>query len=71
MSEERQQMPSDPQLNLITLLEAAQRFGLSRSHLRLLVRDKHIWGKKIGRDWVTTEEAVQAYLDTDRRPGPK
>lgn len=71
MSEESQQKPSDPQPTLITLLEAAQRFGLSRSHLRRLVRDKYIWGKKIGRDWVTTEEAVQAYLDTDRRPGPK
>jgi excisionase family DNA binding protein len=71
MSEERPQDSQQPELNFISLPQAAQRFGLSRSHLRKLVRDKLIWGKKIGRDWVTTAEAVQAYLDTDRRPGPK
>lgn len=56
---------------LISLAEAAEISGLSQGHLRLLVNQKKIWGMKIGRNWVTTEEAVQAYLATDRRPGPK
>lgn len=64
-------MSSNPELNLISLAEAAQQFGLSHSHLRRLVRDKQVWGVKIGRDWVTTQEAVQQYLATERRPGPK
>jgi excisionase family DNA binding protein len=56
---------------LISLAEAANISGLSQAHLRLLVRQGKIWGTKIGRNWVTTEEAVREYLATDRRPGPK
>ncbi|WP_162909889.1 helix-turn-helix domain-containing protein [Aggregatilinea lenta] len=56
---------------LITLSEAAERFGLSHSHLRLLVRQGKVWGTKLGFSWVTTEAAVNTYLATDRRPGPK
>jgi excisionase family DNA binding protein len=57
--------------DLITLPEAAKLYGLSHSHLRLLVRNEEIWGKRIGRNWVTTEQAVKEYLARDRRPGPK
>jgi excisionase family DNA binding protein len=56
---------------LITLREAAEISGLSHSHLRLLIRRGEIWGKKIGRDWFTTAQAVKEYLARDRRPGPK
>ena len=56
---------------LITLREAAELSGLSHSHLRLLIRRSDIWGKKIGRDWLTTAQAVREYLARDRRPGPK
>ena len=56
---------------LISLAEAAELCGLSAAHLRRLVREGNIWGKKIGRNWVTTEEAVAQYLAQDRRPGPK
>ena len=31
----------------------------------------NLWGTKIGRNWVTTEQAVQEYLARDRKPGPK
>ena len=58
-------------VQLISLTEAAEISGLSHSHLRRLVRDGKIWGTKIGRDWLTTEKAVQNYLSTERRPGPK
>ena len=56
---------------LISLSEAANRTGLSASHLRLLVRQGDIWGKKLGRNWLTTEEAVRQYLAQDIKPGPK
>ena len=56
---------------LMSLAEAAELFGLSHSHLRKLVREGKIWGKQVGRYWVTTEEAVAEYLAQDRRPGPK
>jgi excisionase family DNA binding protein len=56
---------------LITLREAAELSGLSAGHLRLLVRQGDIWGIKLGRNWVTTPQAVEKYLVQDRRPGPK
>lgn len=56
---------------LIPLREAAQLSGLSQGHLSLLIREKELWGVKIGRNWVTTEKAVRAYLARDRKPGPK
>jgi len=56
---------------LISLREAAELSGLSASHLRLLVSRGDIWGQKIGRNWVTTAEAVQRYVAQDHRPGPK
>jgi hypothetical protein len=57
--------------NLISLNTAAKLSGLSTSHLRLLVRQNDIWGRKIGRDWFTTEQAVREYLARDHKPGPK
>jgi excisionase family DNA binding protein len=47
---------------IITLREAAQKCGLSVSHLRLLARTGRLQARKIGRDWVTTLEAVDRYL---------
>lgn len=72
-------MPDEPQntageeaaKKLISLAEAAELSGFSKGHMRLLVSRKIIWGTKIGRNWVTTEEAVRNYLATNRRPGPK
>jgi excisionase family DNA binding protein len=61
-----------PSLNeLISLQEAAILSGLSTSHLRLLVRRGDMWGRKLGRNWCTTREAVTTYLARDRKPGPK
>lgn len=56
---------------LISLAEAAKISGLSAGHLRLLVKQGKLWGAKIGRNWITTEEAVHSYLAIDRRPGRK
>lgn len=56
---------------LVSLAEAATACGLSHDHLRNLVRAGTVWGIKIGRNWVTTVAAVNTYMATDRRPGPK
>lgn len=56
---------------LISLSEAAELSGLSSGYLRILVRKGMLEGKKIGRNWVTTEKAVRAYLARNRRRGPK
>ncbi len=56
---------------LITLAEAAELSGLSPAHMRLLVSRGDMWGKKLGRNWITTAQAVREYLARDRRPGPK
>lgn len=63
---------SPPRLEeLLSLNKAAERCGVSASHLRLLVREGEVWGMKLGRNWVTTEKAVREYLARDHRPGPK
>ena len=56
---------------LLSLREAAELSGLSQPHLSLLIRQGKLWGTKIGRNWVTTEQAVREYLARDRKPGPK
>ncbi len=56
---------------LITLGKAAELSGLSPPHLRRLVSTGEIWGKKLGRNWFTTAQAVREYLARDRRPGPR
>ena len=57
--------------DLISLRQASEFSGLSQTHLRLLVRNKTIWGIKIDTMWLTTKKAVSKYLEIDRRTGPK
>lgn len=47
---------------LISLKEAAARYGISQSHLALLARIGRLKAKKMGRDWFTTGDAVAEYL---------
>jgi len=55
---------------LISLKDAAEFSGLSHDHLRRLAGQGEIWAKKIGRNWLTTEQAIKEYLSRNRRPGP-
>jgi len=71
MNKQPNEIEEDTTKKLISLAEASQISGLSPAHLRLLVKQGKLWGIKIGRDWVTTTIALQNYLDSDRRPGPK
>ena len=56
---------------LISLRQAAEFSGLSQAHLRLLVRNKTIWGMKIDTMWLTTKQVVLKYIEQDRKTGPK
>ena len=57
--------------DLIPLSEAAKLSGLSAGHINHLVRNGYLWGRKLGRNWFTTKQAVTEYLARDRKPGPK
>jgi hypothetical protein len=57
--------------DLIRLSDAAELSGFSQAHLRYLISKGDLWGRKVGRDWFTTAQAVREYLARDRRPGPK
>ena len=57
--------------NLISVTEAAKISGLTTGHLRKLLREGQIEGVEVGRNWLTTEAALQQYLEQDIRPGPK
>ena len=57
--------------DLISIKEAARFCGLSERHIRLLLKQEKIKGKKLGHDWVTTKEFVNEYINTNRKPGRK
>ncbi len=46
----------------ISLKKAAEISGYTQDHLGYLIREKKLGGKKIGRDWFTTEKALKVYL---------
>ena len=54
---------------LLSLNEAAKLSGLSHDHLRRLAGQGKIWAKKIGRNWITTKQAVMKYMENKRSPG--
>ncbi len=54
---------------LISVTRATEISGLTPGYIRRLLRNGVIQGKKIGRDWFTTEEAIREYLKQERRPG--
>lgn len=60
-----------PHEEWITVPEAAKISGYSESHLRYLLREGKLNGRKVGRDWVTTRQAIEEYVARKPRPGPK
>ncbi len=65
------QFLAEIQARLISVQQAADISGFQRSHIRNLLVQGTIAGIKLGRDWWTTRDAIEAYLSTERRPGPK
>ena len=51
----------------ITLREAAEYCDYSQEYLSLLARKGRLAAVKIGKDWMTTKEAVEEYIETKAR----
>lgn len=51
-----------------TTAEAAARLGLSEVRIRQLCNDGR-FGRKLGRDWIITEDEIQAFEGLDRPAG--
>ena len=54
--------------NAISMAEAAELAGLSISHMGYLARTNRLEARKIGRDWVTTKDAVERYVNDEAAP---
>jgi len=54
---------------LISLAEAAERYGFNRDYLSELARRGRLKAHKIGNMWVTTPADVEAYIASRQRRG--
>ena len=45
----------------VTTIEAAELTGYHAVHIRRLVKDGYVRGRKFGRDWMLDKESVLAY----------
>ena len=52
---------------LISLSEAAALSGLSAAHLRRLAERGDLEAQKVGRNWITTQRAVERYLGDEAK----
>ena len=59
------------ELNSMMPKEAAEYTGYSQGHIRYLLGKGEVEGRRFGRDWFTTKKALDAYLATNPRPGPR
>ena len=53
-------------IRYISLKKASEISGYHPDYLSFLIRKEKIKGRRIGRDWFTTEEAIRSYLSTKR-----
>ena len=60
---------TDSPQELITLAEAAKRYGFVHAYLRNLVLRGRLSAKKLGRDWVTTPADMEAYIAGRQKRG--
>lgn len=57
--------------NLITTKEVAERIKVSEQRIRTLLRSGAIEGQQVGKQWLTTERAVNEYLKSGPLEQPK
>jgi hypothetical protein len=55
----------------LTTPEAAERSGLTRVYLALLLRRGMLEGFRRGRDWFVYSDSLERFLATPRKPGPR
>ena len=53
----------------ITTKEAAELTGYHAVHIRRLLREERVEGKKFGRDWLVDQESLLSYADEMKRLG--
>jgi excisionase family DNA binding protein len=61
----------DTNRNSLTTPEAAERSGLTRVYLALLLRRGTLEGFRRGRDWFVYADSLEAFLAAPRKPGPR
>lgn len=61
----------DTTRDYLTTPEAAERSGLTRVYLALLLRKGTLEGFRRGRDWFVYADSLEAFLATPRKSGPK
>lgn len=57
--------------NVLTTVEASQRYGLSSGYLRYLMGRGLLKGRRSGVIWLIDEASLKRFLKTERKPGPK
>jgi excisionase family DNA binding protein len=55
----------------LTTPEAAERSGLTRTYLALLLRRGVLEGFRHGRDWFVYTDSLETFLATPRKSGPR
>lgn len=61
----------EPITDYISTKEASKRFGISQRHLGHLARKGLVKAQKMGYEWLLHLPSLQAYLDSNPRPGIK
>ena len=61
--------PEEGKNRQISMMEAAELYGLSRRYLSALAKKGRLNAKRIGRSWVTTPADVEEYLRTRQKKG--
>jgi len=57
--------------NVLTTVEAGQRYGFSTGYLRYLMGKGILKGRRSGVIWLIEEESLKRFIKTVRKPGPK
>ena len=55
--------------DLITLSQAAKSYGFSGDYFRRLAEKGRLEARKIGRQWLTTSDAVESFLESREERG--
>lgn len=55
--------------DLLSLTDAAERYGFSSDYFRRLAEKGRLQARKVGRQWLTTADAVESFLETREERG--
>jgi len=61
----------DTNRSYLTTPEAAERSGLSKAYITLLLRKGTLDGFQLSRDWLVYSDSLESFLATPRKSGPK